>query len=793
MMKMMMTWIVICVLLASCGCFGSVTPNVPSAVYVGGFFSPVGPNGKVFLDQAEHLAAFMMAVNDINNKTDGIYDDVLVGTDFLIAVDNADSLASAADNAVTLGSSAFGGQGVSAAVVSLGDLEALMVSQLMNTMNVLAVLSIASSGLFDQWSIYPSVINTRPLVSRQGMVVQNMICLSNVRKIVVFVGTDEDDIQMINQFQDEGLCELDIMAVISIRADLEDMSVEIKQALAFGARYFVNFLTAEQNAGLLEQGYDAGLFHDSTVIYASTSGATNITQYFSAETDVARVMTGFIYFEYIPNYYMGRTKESLSFARRWKEQPSRSGQVVGGTQVCDQTKDDNGNFIYQVYWNKTTVCTGLDFDGYDVSGSDILPQTALSYDSAIFLAMAMDMAIKNGLNYKDPNTIVNLMIYNLTHNATTGPLGIFAGYAKYNYNGKGVRSAGTQYTAYNFNPSRYTSGSDDFMVNIGRFDGDQRVFVPCSPVDYFQCFPPVYSGETDGSYNIPPSDTPPVIIFEIPMAFTSLCYLLSGIVTLMVLAFGLFTFTHRRSKVIKASQPMLLWCILIGGLISALRIFFGALPNSDAVCSAEVWFGHLGFIVMIGSLFVKSYRVHCIVNTRKLVRVTFSALHAFRILLAIVLATVVFLIATQLVGKPIMRAEATVVANQETDVRFCALEFPQFQTALFVMEGFLLAISFRVCWEIRHVPDIVNESKQISTGMLPNSSCAVPYSDDFMCVQYSDVGHSDGERTDPSNRLLPRFESLHSRPCCIFWIWLRGDCDIDTSLCAEDYGSVSLG
>jgi hypothetical protein len=157
------------------------------------------------------------------------------------------------------------------------------------------------------------------------------------------------------------------------------------------------------------------------------------------------------------------------------------------------------------------------------------------------------------------------------------------------------------------------------------------------------------------------------------------------------------------------------------------------------------------------------------------------------------LATVVFLIVAQLVGKPIMRAEATVVANQETDVRFCALEFPQFQTALFVMEGFLLAISFRVCWEIRHVPDIVNESKQISTGMLPNSSCAVPYSDDFVCVQYSDVGHSDGERTDPSNRLLPRFESLHSRPCCIFWIRLRGDCDIDTSLCAEDYGSVSLG
>jgi 3-deoxy-D-arabino-heptulosonate 7-phosphate (DAHP) synthase len=57
-------------------------------------------------------------------------------------------------------------------------------------------------------------------VSREGMVIQNFICQSDVRKIVMFTGTDTDNEQMINQFEDETRCELDILAVITIRADL---------------------------------------------------------------------------------------------------------------------------------------------------------------------------------------------------------------------------------------------------------------------------------------------------------------------------------------------------------------------------------------------------------------------------------------------------------------------------------------------------------------------------------------------------------------------------------------------
>jgi hypothetical protein len=691
--------------------------SAPGSLRIGGLFCPLSPTSSVYVDQVEHLAAFVMAVNDINNKADGIYDDVLPNMTLKIAIGTEHSLATSATSAVQL-TTAFDGQGIDGAVSALHNRDALVVTQLLNSMNIINMLSMADTGAFNNFATYPYVANIRALVSRQGMVMQNVLCLSTARKIVMFVSTEEDYIQMMSQFQDESICQLDVLAVISVRADLIDLTYEIEQAVPIGSRYYVNMLPASQNAGLLEQGYAAGLFHDNTVIYTSSHSIKNITQYFAPDTDVARVMTGVFYVKFNPIHYLGQIPESTSFTRRWSEQPSRAGTLVNGKYVCDTTKDDTGKYLYQVTTsNNETVCTGLDFSTYKASGSNMKSYTGLTYDSTIFLAMALDFAIRNSLDYEDPVVLLNIMIANLTYTGATGPLNLFKGYADYGNDARGTRSAGTQYNVYNFNPDLYNNGSSAYMVKVGTFDGDIRTYSACSPIDYVSCFPPTYSAATDGSYHIAPSDTPPVIVLSIPVAFSSLCTLLAGIVVLLVLVFGLFTFIHRRSKVIKASQPMLLWCILVGGLISALRIFFGALPNSDAVCSGEVWFGHLGFIIMIGSLFVKSYRVHCIVNTRKLVRVTFSAIHAFRILVGIVLAAVAFLVVTQLVGNPIMRSQATIVANQQTDVLYCALEYPQFQTTLFVMEGLLLAISFRVCWEIRHVPDIVNESKQISTAM----------------------------------------------------------------------------
>jgi hypothetical protein len=719
-MKIFVRMVGICYLWGFLGFLGSrilrADAAVPQRIQIGGFFAPLSPSNHLYKDQAEHLAAFVMAVNDINNKADGVFDDVLPNTTIEIAVGTENSLVSSAINAVALEAS-FGGKGVVAAVNTLHNEGALMVSQLLTKLKTATAVTVANSGQFNDKSIFPYTVNIRPIVSRQGMVLQNMICLSEVRKVVVFAATDADNMQMMSEFQDESICELDILAVISVRSELSDFSYEIEQAIPTGSRYFLMFLPTHLNALFIEQGYAAGLFHDNTVLYTTINGATNITQYFSPETDVSRVLTGFLFSKFYPNYYMGRNEMANDFAHRWRLQPSRAGSIVNGKSVCDTSTDDSGNYLYQVVRNKSATCTGLDFSGYTSSGSNIHAYTALTYDSTILIAKAIDAAINKGLDYEDPAVIYDLMVHNVSFAGASGPLRLFMGYPEYGFHGEGNRDAGTQYSFNNFHPDLYASGSGNFMVKIGVFDGHDRTFTSCAPVDNVECFLPTYSAMTDGSYNIPPRDTPPVIIQNISGAFSALCFAMTAIIVALVLIFGLFTAFNLRSKVIKASQPLLLCCILVGGLIAAARIALGGLPKDDGVCAAEIWCGHLTFSVMIGSLFVKSYRVHCVVNTKKLTRVTFSAAAAFRLLLTIVSAVVVYLIVLHAVGQPRMFFEAAVVANQETDIRFCELQYPQFQTALFIIEGLMLIISFRVCWEIRNVPDIVNESKQISTAM----------------------------------------------------------------------------
>jgi hypothetical protein len=185
---------------------------------------------------------------------------------------------------------------------------------------------------------------------------------------------------------------------------------------------------------------------------------------------------------------------------------------------------------------------------------------------------------------------------------------------------------------------------------------------------------------------------------ELPTAYSAIFHAMAGVLISMVFAFALFTVVNRRSKVIKASQPTLLACILIAGLLGAARISIGGTNKNDSVCLAEFWVGHLAFIVMIGALFVKSYRVHRIVNTKGLRHVTFTAFQAFKHLVGIATASIVYLLIASTVGDPDMHYLRSFKANQETHWKYCSMDYPQFQTALFAVEFVFLITGFRICW-----------------------------------------------------------------------------------------------
>jgi hypothetical protein len=718
MMRLMSLWFLPAVVWL---CMPRITSaGVPSTAHIGGLFAPMTPSGHLDLAQAEHLAAFVMAVNDINNKNDGIYDNLLLGTELVHTIEGDSPLIGAIEQFFQLIQS-FDGSRLFSVISALDNEDMLVIAQLASKVETQIMTTVSDSGEYYDPSWWPTVSNIAALQSHEGAAIQNHIC-QFATKVLLFVGTDADDIDAMSEFTDESVCTLHIFSSVVIRSEDSDFTSEIAHAKSFGARVFIFFLHARQVAALLEQGYAAGLFHEGITISLSSRGTTNITQHFSTDADISSLMMATFSYHYYPEYFMNKTAESISFAGRWRKQKRTAGILVDGEMVCDAELDGDGDhYLYKAVDPITnhTICTGLNFTEYDELGFGIQPNTGLTYDATIMAAMALDFAIRNGLDYNDYTVIQDILVNNVSLAGVTGPLVLSKGFPHYRHAGRNTRSGGTIFRLTNFNPTMYSDGytsPEDFMVPVGFFDTYTQTFVSCGAFGP-DCFPAVYSSASDGSQYIPPPDYNPTISVKLPTAYSTIFHVMAGILFFMVFAFGVFVVVNRRSKVIKASQPTLLACILIGGLLGAVRISVGGTDKNDTLCATEFWIGHLAFIIMIGSLFVKSYRVHRIVNTKGLRRVTFTAFEAFKILLGIVAAAIIYLIIASIVGDPDMHYLRSFKANQETHWKYCSMDYSQFQTALFALEFIFLITGFRICWEIRNVPDLVNESKQISTAM----------------------------------------------------------------------------
>jgi ABC-type branched-subunit amino acid transport system substrate-binding protein len=726
----------------------------PAIINLGGMFDPISVNGVLTVSQAEHLAAFTMAIKEINDKTDGVYDDVLPSTQLAIAVRGSASLAGSTAGYLQL-EQVFSGEGVVAVVNALPNENALLINQISTEQKTPQILSVADSAQFYEHSSFPYVSRTIALQAWQGVIMSQLLCAYfDARKIVTITSTQVEDILSRQEFIERANCTMKVLADVTVTNDQADFTDQIATAKASGGRYFVAFLPASQLALLLEQGYEANLFHQDTVVLTSSRGSTNITSYFSPGADVPSLMQGFFSMSYWPNYHMNRSTEAFDFARRWRSQPSTAGVWKGGQMVCDNTTDDEGSFyLYRSQGStnsSSAICTGLDFSTYTSSGLDIQPSTALTYDATMLLAQALHFAIENGLDYQNPAVLMETQVYNVSYTGVTGHIVLMHGFPKFNHNGRGGRKVGNFYNITNFNKEAYLAGRSPF-VNIGYYNGDSVSFHRCAVIDGETCFAAEFSGAVGGDYSIPPSDTPPPIFEQMSAGLSGAQKAMGVIVGLLVVVFFVFIVTHRHMKMIKSSQPALLYSILVGGLIAAVRVFIGGTVKNNILCMCEFWTGHLAFVIIIGSLFVKAYRVHCIVNTKTLRRVKFSTGDAVKLLSVIVGFTVVFLMFASAFGRPRLHHHNSYFANQNTIEEYCSMNRPHFQTALFAVELVLLLVAFWVCWETRNVPDIVNESKVISTGKLSQFVIGADRTTNVFTLHYSHVRNRASEFSGASH------------------------------------------
>ena len=91
----------------------SLTP-----IYIGGFVNNFDIEANASQSGTEHLAAANLAIRNINNKTDGVFDSILPNHYFLTAYAVANDYVTAAQNAYSMDYTVFNKRGIDVAVIA---------------------------------------------------------------------------------------------------------------------------------------------------------------------------------------------------------------------------------------------------------------------------------------------------------------------------------------------------------------------------------------------------------------------------------------------------------------------------------------------------------------------------------------------------------------------------------------------------------------------------------------------------------------------------------------------------
>lgn len=668
-------------------------------------------------DGVQYLAAFLMAVNDINNKNDGIHDELLPKTKLKYAVRS--STGAFIDNvkdAIALSTRVFNGSGICGCVGGADNDASNAIAQIFNGFKIDQV-AYGSTGSFLSYAIpFPYYFRTCSDDAFQGYAIASVMALHYKWEYVsTFTTTDSYGTDGFLQFTQRATqLGMNILSIHQFRPGQADLTSQIQKAKETGSRIFFIFMNGNDAGNLLTQGYRLGLFKEGTQIFGSDQlFSQNTINSIGSDVAIQTVLKGALAlrqsfsYTHIPAYN--------DFVRRWKAQNNTITRVTSGGSVqetCHDQTDDDGNFY--LYKGTTTdqngamvqMCAGLEFskEFTAADGSDISPFAPFAYDATIALAAGLHKTIyTNGKKTNWNGDDLNFgMTYNFSTTGVTGPitfrLGDSTGY------GFGDREVGTVFDILNFDPTLYCpTNKVGGPKSIGTWSlaTEVKLCDSCSPV-------------RNSLTNEPILDRPKPIITKMATGGVAVLIVLPTLSLILTVAFFTVIFMNRAKKLVISWQPIMLYIMLFGAVLSSARVLNGSTSVTDASCALNNWFGHLAFTISFGALMIKTWRIHIIINTT-MRRVKISNTHVIFATLGLNLLTVIYLAIWTGVGKPYASYKVLHLGMlQDMWQPQCDYVYPQFETALLVFEGCMLAQGARLCWLTRNVPDALNDSKPIA-------------------------------------------------------------------------------
>ena len=433
-------------------CCGSASATPISTVRLGGLFPRFRTAASGYSKDnsgIRRFVAFVQAIQEINNKTDGVADHLLPNT--RIAFTQRDSKrdgATAFFEARALVTQAFGGQGVDAIVGAASSGPSALAALALAETATPQISYSSTSPTLSEGSMYPFFARTPPSDAFQAAALADLAFHHfNYTRIATVASTDTYGSSGIRAFTEQAnALGMTILTSISVVASSLDYSEQFAQLRRSGARVILIFCGTFDASRFIEHAYDAGIGGPGYLWLGSDAVSNHETMSMVADdARRQRIFQGFV----------GLTPATLAGSAAYEAYERRRralrSTVGNGTGACDLEVDDDAQLMWAADHdgNASTPleCAGSD---HQVDGT----YAPYSYDATFALAHALHQLVEVRRRHAiDGRELFSVLLGNVSFEGVTGRVEFNDASSDPSRQAHGDRRVGVQYHVMNFGAS----------------------------------------------------------------------------------------------------------------------------------------------------------------------------------------------------------------------------------------------------------------------------------------------------------------------------------------------------
>jgi ABC-type branched-subunit amino acid transport system substrate-binding protein len=665
----------------------------------------------------------LLAIDDINNKTDGIFDDLLPHSQLRPVIRYCDDeFYDAAVNART--TMTIDSQGIIAALgpPTLATMKGS--SPVYEQFGDIPVLSYGErNALFGSSDLYPNMLRVIPSDYYDGYALASLISkYFRWKKVSVFAtGTDlgRGCTQLFRYYA--SLYGIKILSSHSLDASQEDYTSEITKAKQVGARILVLFVEDDIAMRIIQQGSQVR-FRSSVQVLSGERLSPKYWANNNMTIEDYSLLGGMIGVKLQAFAPPSALKEH--FLRRWEQQTDTL-RLANGTTECVSVRDYyNQTDLYQYVEAGSLlppVCLGVQFSKYstDTSLLSSLDDVMYAYDAVLAIAYGLNELIyRESIPNPTPSELYEHLLWNTSFQGLTGRVS-FSTTLKYDGFNVGGRKGDFTYDVFNFVPK--TSLLDSFPV-VTTWNSERGV-PPCGKVTYYVDGNPCHEFLFSSGEEAIISDSPdPVKRTSLPISYRVILKVFALLGLLLTLLATLITYLYRKRRLVKMSQPLVSYITLFGIILAFVRVFLTTHRLTASRCIAQLWFSHLPVQIIFGAVLIRAWRVHSITASLQRKKIT-DMTCTLRLLMWIAPALLLLLLAT--LDQSIHVNFTTVVHNQYDWILEPSCDYSRTSTLmslLFFSDALTIVVGLGWCWRIRAVRSTI-----CNTPMLVQSLSSSAY------------------------------------------------------------------